>query len=580
MADIQIYGMHPGGHHLTSVFIHTASAILLFILLVRLTKSPWRSTFVALLFALHPLHIESVAWVAERKDVLSAFFCFLTLLLYSEYVARQNRTYYLFAFVAFLLGLMSKPMLVTLPLIMLLIDHWPLNRFKKKQPSIEGWQRASTLPTYIPLLKEKIPFFVCSLGSGLVTIYAQQGAIQKIDALPLWPRLANATVTYLKYIGKMLWPTDLAVFYPFFFNIPTWQVAGAALLLLSISVGVIRLGKREPYLVTGWFWYLLSLLPVIGILQVGAQSMADRYTYIPLTGLFIIAAWGIPLLIKGIPYSRVILMSLAFASISAAAISTYQQLKYWQDSITLFERAILVTSKNALAHNNLASAMENKGDFDAAVENYLKAIDINPNYIDAYYNLGNALVRNGYASDAIELYRNVIALNDRYARAYTNLGVALSETGDIDQAINAYRKAIEIDPRDFLAHNNLGFSYEKTGLIDKSIHEYKKALELSPSYVNAHINLGNLYLRTGQIDNAIDTYKKATGIAPGDYEAHNNLGVALLKKGHATEAIAEFEKAIRIDGTEPAAIDNLKDAYILQKKTGTGQPPSPVRPSR
>lgn len=325
MTDVQLYGLNPRGHHLTNVFFHTVSALILFMLLLRLTGAQWQSLFVAALFALHPLHVESVAWVAERKDVLSAFFGFLSLLFYSEYVARQRSLLYLLALFFFLLGLMSKPMLVTLPAIMLLIDFWPLNRFHAGKIAI--------------LIKEKTPFILCSLCSGLVTIYAQYnaGAVRKLWEFPFRLRFENALVAYVKYICKTFWPIDLANFYPFPFYIPTWQIVSSVIALLLLSVIAIRTTRHHPYFTVGWFWFLITLIPVIGLIQVGVQSMADRYSYIPIVGLFIIVAWGVPDLLKGGRFRQVILASLAGVVLSLSVVLTWFQVGYWRDNSTNYQ---------------------------------------------------------------------------------------------------------------------------------------------------------------------------------------------------------------------------------------------------
>jgi hypothetical protein len=320
MMDIQFYGMNPGGHHLTNVFFHTVSSLILFILLFRLTGAQWQSIFVAAMFALHPLHVESVAWIAERKDVLSAFFGFISLFFYSEYVAKQRSSLYFFTLFSFLLSLMSKPMLVTLPVIMLFIDLWPLNRYHAGNVAI--------------LIKEKIPFFVCSLCSGLVTIYAQHnsGAVRAPWEFSYRLRFENALIAYVKYIGKTFWPSDLANFYPFPFYIPSWQIVSSLAILLLLSATAIRTACHHSYFTVGWFWFLITLIPVIGIIQVGGQSMADRYSYIPVIGLFIIVAWGVPDLMKGMRFRQAILASLAGVVLSLSILLTWHQLGYWQDN--------------------------------------------------------------------------------------------------------------------------------------------------------------------------------------------------------------------------------------------------------
>ena len=425
MADVQFYGMNPRGHHLTSVAIHAITTAILFLLLFNITGARWQSSIVAALFALHPLHVESVAWVAERKDILSAFFWFLTLLLYAEYSAKRKTALYLFTLVSFVLGLMSKPMLVTLPVVMLLMDYWPLNRFGRDQDDgVTG--RWSVL---IPLVKEKIPFFVCSLLSSVVTIIAQHsgGAIKSLNAAPPLLRIENALVAYLTYIGKTLWPRDLAVLYPIPPSFPLWQVIGALLILLLVSAATIRARRHHPYLAVGWAWFVVTLVPVIGLVQVGVQAMADRYTYISLTGLFIMAVWGIPDLVKGLKYREGILMLLAGAVITVSAALSWQQLGYWQDNDSLYRHTLHVTADNYVIHNNLGIVLANRWNLDAAIQEFQEALRINPKYSEAHYNLGMTFAIKGNVDGAIWELQEALRINPEHPKAQLNLGVALEQ---------------------------------------------------------------------------------------------------------------------------------------------------------
>lgn len=410
MADAQLYGLNPRGHHLTNVAIHTISALILFLLLLRVTSALWQSLFVAALFALHPLHVESVAWVAERKDVLSAFFWFLTLFIYSGYVAEKKSSLYVLSLFFFVLGLMSKPMLVTLPLIMLLMDYWPLGRcqYGDQEPG-KRWYSGRV----ISLVVEKIPFFACSLLSGLVTLYAQEmlGAISSLNVKPLPTRIGNSLIAYAKYISKTIWPDNLAVYYPFPSNIPLWQVVFSLFILLIISTAAIRGMRRIPYFAVGWFWFLITLLPVIGLVQMGGQSMADRYSYISVIGLFIMAAWGVPDLAKRLKQRQAILALLFGAVITASAILTWQQLGRWQNNISLYRHTLGVTTENDLIHNNLGAALYSVGDPDAAILEYHKALRINPGYTNARKNLGLALERKGYLDAALLEYREAMRIS-------------------------------------------------------------------------------------------------------------------------------------------------------------------------
>ena len=430
MADAQIFGMNPRGHHLTSAVIHVVSTVLLFLLLLRLSGSLGKSWFVAALFALHPLHVESVAWVAERKDVLSAFFWFLTLYCYAAYVARRGPKLYLLTLACFVMGLMAKPMLVTLPVVLLLLDYWPLNRYGRPESETGRplWPGAAS--ALAPLLKEKIPFFACSLLSAAVTVYAQHegGALRSVELMPLGYRVGNAAIAYLRYLVKTLWPRDLAVMYPLPLTIPPWQIIGALLFLLLVSTAAVLARRRHPYLAVGWFWYLVTLVPVIGLVQVGDQAMADRYTYIPLVGLFILAAWGVPALAKDLPYRRGILTLAAAMAITASAAATWRQLGYWQDNVSLFRHALQVTSGNFLAHNRLGTALGRKGDVDAAYREFQEALAIEPNCYETHNNLGFSLAVKGNLDAAIKEYRVALALNPDYLTARANLEAALRQS--------------------------------------------------------------------------------------------------------------------------------------------------------
>jgi tetratricopeptide (TPR) repeat protein len=488
MADVQFYGMNPRGHHLTNVVLHTVSSLLLLLFLLRSTGSLWQSSFVAALFALHPLHVESVAWVAERKDVLSALFWLLTLIFYAEYVVKKKPRLYMLSLISFVLGLMSKPMLVTLPLVMLLMDFWPLDRYRRE----EG--RAGRVKA---LIKEKIPFLACSFLSGIVTIYAQHkgGAIAGLTVMSFWLRMENALIAYVKYIGKTVWPHDLAVLYPIPVSFPLWQVICSLLVLLFLSAATIRAGRRYPYLPVGWFWFLVTLVPVIGFIQVGMQSMADRYSYIPLIGLFIMTAWGVPDLIKGLHYREGILALLAGAAIIASAAVTWRQLGYWQDNISLFRHTLQVTTDNYLMNNNLGWSLAEKGDMDAAVQQYQEALRIKPDYTLSLNNMGLALAGKGDLDAAIREFRKALRSNPDYSDAHYNLGIALAGKGDLDAAIREYREALRLNPDCSDAHYNLGIALAGKGDLDAAIREFREELRLNPDYAKAHDSLDIAFAR-------------------------------------------------------------------------------------
>jgi protein O-mannosyl-transferase len=463
MADCELYGLNPTGHHLTSLFLHLLNALLLFLLLTRMTGALWRSAFVAALFALHPLHVESVAWVAERKDVLSALFWMLTLLAYTGYVARPARWKYLLALCAFAFGLMAKPMLVTLPFVLLLLDYWPLGRIRNGKaaeiPPQAGSARIYFIQTKsIPrLIWEKVPFIVLSVVSSVITIIAQHkdGAVASTIELSLPRRVGNALVSYADYIGKMIWPHRLAVFYPFPLSLPLWKVAGSTVLLVGLSITVFRARRRAPWFMVGWLWFVGTLVPVIGLVQVGFQSMADRYTYLPLIGLFIVIAWGFPDLLRGWRHQHIALVLSAVLVLSGLASYTRRQLDNWKDSVTLFTHALQVTSSNFTAQYNLGSALERLGKYNEAVPHLTMAIRLRPDVAGTYYILGNVLYYQGKLDEAVSHYQWAIRIKPSYGYAHNNLGVALVRQGKLEEAINHYAEALRINPSDAEARQNL-----------------------------------------------------------------------------------------------------------------------------
>jgi tetratricopeptide (TPR) repeat protein len=489
MTDARLYGMNPRGHHLTNVVLHIISSLLLFLFLLRVTGAVWRSVLVAALFALHPLHVESVAWVAERKDVLSGLFWFLTLLLYCRYAATRSAALYAVTLVCFVLGLMAKPMLVTLPLVMLLLDYWPLGRCRSGKQGEPGF-----FNTVTPLIKEKIPFFVCSLLSASITIYAQQkgGALADIATAPLLLRIENALVAYVTYIAKTLWPQDLAPLYLFPAAIPLWQAAGALVILLLTSVATIRLRQRAPWLAVGWFWFIITLVPVIGLVKVGSQSMADRYSYIPLTGLFIMAAWGVPELLKRMAYRKAICGLLAGAAICISTTLTWQQLGYWQDNISLYRHTLQATTGSDIIHTNLGLALAIKGDTEGAMQEYRNALRINPGFPGAHNGLGAAFQAQGFWDAAISEYREALRLSPAYSDAFAthnNLALVLSAKGDLAGAIREYQEALRINSDNADVHFNLALALSSAGNVEGAIREYRETLRLNPNDRDAQKNL-------------------------------------------------------------------------------------------
>ena len=488
MVDVHLYGMNPGGHHLTNVFIHALAASLLLLLLYRMTGALWQSSFVAALFALHPLNVESVAWVTERKDVLSALFMFTTLCFYAEFVTNRKKRFYLLALLAFLLGLMSKPMLVTLPILLLLIDFWPLNRFQPDQSQSRVGLYFSRLPS---LVKEKIPFFILSLMFGLLTISMQHkvGATQVNVLNPLTLRLENAVTAYTKYLAKLIWPHDLAVYYPYPAHIPLWQVAGTLALLAVISWAAVRFASRYPYLPVGWFWFLLALLPVIGLLQAGSQAMADRFSYLPKIGILILIAWGAPELLKRMKGKKVILALFATAIALSLTLVTWKQLGYWRDSITLFQQTLRVAGGSFIIHDNLGLALMREGRVDDAIEEFRQALQIDPIKAEGHNNLGLALAAKGHLDEAVGEYYKALGLDANIAEVYNNLGIAYARKGDLDHAIGNFARAVEKNPNYAIAHNNLGLALMGKGYVHDAIRSFQTALQIEPAYSDALNNL-------------------------------------------------------------------------------------------
>ena len=493
MLDCQLFGANAGWIHLVNVLFHLANTLLLFMVFKKMTGALWQSAFVAALFALHPLHVESVAWISERKDVLSTFFWLLAMLAYWQYAKKPSAARYLLTLLIFALGLMAKPMLVTLPFVLLLLDYWPLER-----------------KISLHLLVEKIPFFVLSVISSIITFWVQRsgGAVIDIDNLSLNERIANAFLSYAQYIAKMFWPQNLAVFYPFAVaaSFPLGQAAICAFLLLVISIFIIYFGRNQRYLPLGWFWFVGTLIPVIGLVQVGLQTCADRYTYIPYIGLFIIIAWSLPQLLSKLPYRKIVLGVSMVIVLTALGICAHWQTSYWKNSITLFSRAVEVVPNNWLAYDGLGTAYVSLGRNTEAIDAYKQAIKIKPDYAAAYYDIGHLYDRLGRDTEAIDAYSQATKIKPDYVNAYYNLGLAYGNLGRHSEAIEAYSQAIKIKPDDAEANNNLGTSYGKLGRHTEAIDAFKRAIRIKPDYVSAHCNLGLAYLATGDKNSALAEY--------------------------------------------------------------------------
>ena len=534
LLDVQIFDLQPGGHHFTNVFLHALATVFLFAFLHAATGATWPSAFVAMVFALHPLHVESVAWIAERKDVLSAFFWFLALW---SYVRRR----YWLTLLAFCLGLISKPMVVTLPLVLFLLDKWPL-----RQPLRSA-------------MRVKITMLGLSAASAMATYLVQRssGAVRDAGQFPLGLRVENAVVSYAIYILKMFWPARLAVFYPYPHDLPVWEIALSALLLGGISMVVAWERRSRPYLAVGWLWYLVTLVPVIGLIQVGAQARADRYTYLPMVGLSIMLAWGLREMLPGKAA-----ISGAIVACLACAVLCEAQIQYWRNSEALFRHALDVTSGNYLAHHNLGVALAEEGRFPEAIQQYQAALQIEPTAANVQTDYGNALAKSGRIPEAIAHYEAALRVLPDSPIAHNDLANAFAATpGTMPQAISEYQTALRLKPDYEEAQNNLeqvqsnaaqtqynlGVDLAKSSQPEAAIPHFEEALRLKPDYVDAHNNLGVALAGAGRVREAIPHFEAALRIDPNSADAHVNLGIALSGiPGRIPEAIRHLEAALRI----------------------------------
>ena len=474
MVDWHLFGANASGHHLVSLLIHIGSVIFLFLFLNKTTNNLWPSAFAAALFALHPLRVESVAWAAERKDVLSMFFGMTALYAYVFYVESAKYSRYFICLILFALSLMTKPMLVTMPFILLLLDYWPLRR----------WQKTIATPvenrfkSAYSLVWEKVPFFILGALSIGVTLWAQRTGIASFDRLPIVSRSLNAILSYLNYIVKFVYPVDLAVFYPYPDTVPPWQVIIAALFLLGVSITVIYSSRKMPFLFVGWLWYLVTLIPVIGLVQVGLQAMADRYTYLPSIGIAIILAWGVPLLFRSKDTRRKILFPVASAIIVTLMFLSWMQCGYWENSINLFSHTLHVTKNNFATHNHIALTLSKEGKVNEAIYHYNEAIRINPNYTEAYNNRGTLYGKFKQYQLAMEDFNKAIRLYPNYAEAHYNKGLTYFMIGQYQNAIEYYNKVINLKSDFADAYRNRALVYFKQGNRNLGCLDAQKACEL------------------------------------------------------------------------------------------------------
>lgn len=505
MLDVQIFGLVPAGHHATSLLLHALAVALLFLAIESMTGATGRAAFVAALFALHPLHVESVAWIAERKDVLSGLCCMLTLLAYARYAASHSPRWYAVALAAFSLGLLAKPMLVTVPFVLLLLDDWPLGRL-------------GGTASLVRLFAEKVPFFALTAVSCVITFIAQQheGAVSTLERMPVALRLTNAILSYATYLGKVLWPQNLAVFYPLSRPQPWPAVLASLAVLAAVSATVTALRRRAPYLLTGWLWYLGMLVPVIGLVQIGSQAMADRYTYLPLIGIFLAMTWGAAELLALRPALRSWTTPLAGAVLVASALLTLRQAGRWKDSQTLFTHALSVTANNWLAHANLGVWYFGEGRTEAALSHFQEAVRLAPDQEQVRLNFGTGLARAGRPAEAIPHLREAARLQPGDAAAHYNLGAVLMQNRSIREAESPLREAIRLDPLHARAHSSLGGCLLEQGRVDEALEQFARAVALQPSEALFRLNIARGLARAARRQEAIVELHEALRLSPGD----------------------------------------------------------------
>jgi protein O-mannosyl-transferase len=542
MLDVDLYGLRGGSHHLTNVAIHAITTLLLFALLLKITGDRWPSAFVAFIFGMHPLHVESVAWIAERKDVLCGLFYILTLWAYARYVERPGAMRYAVILLLFACGIMTKPMIVTLPFVALLLDLWPLRRLSSKT------------------VVEKIPLFALSAASAVIAYVVQQkgGAVSTLAEIPFSLRLENAAVAYGTYIFQFFWPTRLAVFYPFPPIVAAWEWVAAIVALIATTM----LARRSTPVLVGWLWYLGTLVPVIGLVKIGLQSHADRYTYVPLIGLSIAIAWGSLALVKRYRWLTIPIAIWACAICAA----TFVQAATWRNSSTLFEHALAVTNGNYVAHNNLGVALRRAGRRPDAIAHFEEALRLRPQYAEAQTNIGEELLAAGRLNDAIQHIAEALRLDPNLPEAHINLGSVRNKQDRPDLAEDEYRTALQLKPSSPEAQDGLGVVLAETNRLEEALTHALAAIALDPNDADSHYNLGRLYGLTARTDQAIEQFRETVRLEPANAEAHFNLGTAYAQKERMNEAIAEFSAAVKANPGYAIAHFNLGSALARQNR--------------
>ncbi|MEZ5331006.1 MAG: tetratricopeptide repeat protein [Thermoanaerobaculia bacterium] len=539
MLDVELFGLAPGGHHLIGLLLHALAALALFFALRGATGATWRAFAVAALFAIHPLHVESVAWVAERKDVLSGLLFFATLAAWVGWVRRPSPSRYLVVGRLFALALAAKATVVTLPLVLLLLDHWPLERRRNASP-----------PSWTRLLLEKVPLLGIAIVVGTVTLLAQSEAMPTLGTIGLGRRIATAAVAAATYVVQVFVPRDLAVFYPLPASFSAQWIVGALGLLAVVTLGAWRARKRAPYLLVGWGWYLVTLAPMSGLLQAGSQARADRYTYLPLVGLFLALVWGLADLATRLGRRRLatgLAAAVLAVSLAACALVTRRQLGWWRDSVTLWTRALAVTADNPRAHLNLAEGLRALGRREEALAHYRRALELEAGQADVWAALGNALWSWGRPDEAVPALRRALALDPTDVGALHTLARALAEKGAVDEPIALLEEAVHRAPDLARGHYGLGELYERAGRLDLAIQHYRRALELDPSLDAVYGLLGSVLARHGDAAGALPLLREAVRRSPDSAALRFNLGQVLRQLGRDEEALPHLRRALELD---------------------------------
>src|ERR1044071_5565747 len=592
MLDCQLFGLNAGVHHLENAVIHIVNTLLLLAFLNRTTKAFWHSTFVASLFALHPAHVESVAWISERKDVLSTFFFLLTLLAYNEYVAgRKLNTggqavfsmwrrhspsmFYILSLALFAMGLLSKPMVVTLPFVLVLIDYWPLQRFQLSGIKTIGAQ------DWLSLLKEKSLFLILSFVSCVLTIWAQDKghSIASLAKIPLWNRVVHAVVSYSSYLGKLFWPTKLAVCYPLPSGTEYGLATISALVLTGISIMAVTWRNSRPYFLTGWLWYILTLLPVIGFVQVGEQALADRYTYIPSIGVFIVLSWLLAEMTERLKAgggvriqqraasARVIFAGLSILLLSACTLRSHTQIKTWRNTKTLFEHALEVTDGNFMAHTGLGALLVREGNLKEAMEHLKRSIELNPTYPTTLLEPGNALYENGQKTEGIEYLKKLMAVARDDPEAIDTYALVLMKEKDFSEAERFFQEALAIRPNFPEAHAHLAGLLEQQGRWAEAVGHYDAAIRLKPGAADLHLYYANGLLKRKRLDEAMQQYRDALGIRPNYLEAQLGMASALIENNNLEEAGKYYAAIVANCPTNDIALDGLGYTLAVRGKS-------------